>query len=980
MAVTVGELKWTTGMDVSGLERGIKKIEGGFDDIEKKANQMNSVMKYAGSAVGGYLSVSAVTQFGKAVMNVTAEFEKFNAVLTNTLGSNFLANSIMDQIQDFAAQTPFGVRELTDAFVKLANQGFVPTGRQMRQLGDLASSTGKSFDQLAEAILDAQTGEFERLKEFGIKARDAGDQVIFTFKGVATTVDKSSSAIRDYITALGDAQGVTGSMQSISKSLTGQISNLEDNWDNLLKTIGDGTNGVFKEAISTLSKMLTSATEYVEKINTINKYRLDEEVNPVTGRKTVSLPGSPITSSTNARAENIVQLSQGLKEQNDKFREGAKYIREYAAEFKRLNKERQLAVLGVKNKNFASAIDKEYRDMMGTVKAQAEQIIKDRAKPKDANFGGSTKTGKSEEEKRAERIRDAYKKLSSELDLLDLDKKLSFKDLNESKISAYEDLLRSLIENGFRKTDKAVVDVTDKIFKLNVELNKIEGNKFAVDQMSREFENAAKAAAKAEEQFKKTVAQLEDSVDPETFQKLTSPPDLKNSQKTVDAVNKISDAAYDVYVAFDSWSQALEGVDDGLSYTLGQIGQLAAGVSQMAQGVAMGIATGNPIQIASAALTFGAQLFSMGKKVKQMNAAARAEVQKFYNDAKRGELEYQALLRKRSLDSAKQGKSSYQSIISQLDELKKQTPEIQAAYNKIFNSLQGGQFAQGKDSKHGTWFRKAKTWDIMASLAGSDYDRLLQLDTQGKLKGKEKEDFEDLKKLREELDKAGISASELGRQLDEMVTGTNLDSLSTMLADLFKNGKDAAKDFGKSFEQIVGQAVLNSFKFSVIEKQLEPLLDYLTNITKGAKIPTSDEIKAAVEMSKDIAGKIAGDWTAVQSILDEAGLGSALSGAAGNEQGLTSNKVSRQLTEETGSELAGLWRGMYDIGKKQYETLVKMDLNLVRTADTATQTLDRLNKIEQNTASTVTRLDDAITELKAINKNTGGQSARDMGV
>jgi hypothetical protein len=31
---------------------------------------------------------------------------------------------------------------------------------QMRQMGDLASSVGKSFDQLTEAILDAQTGEF----------------------------------------------------------------------------------------------------------------------------------------------------------------------------------------------------------------------------------------------------------------------------------------------------------------------------------------------------------------------------------------------------------------------------------------------------------------------------------------------------------------------------------------------------------------------------------------------------------------------------------------------------------------------------------------------------------------------------------------------------------------------------------------------------------------------------------------------------
>src|SRR5690606_41770376 len=59
----------------------------------------------------------------------------------------------------------------------------------------------------SEAILDAQTGEFERLKEFGIRAKDAGDSVIFTYKGVQTQVEKTSGSIREYITSLGDAQG-----------------------------------------------------------------------------------------------------------------------------------------------------------------------------------------------------------------------------------------------------------------------------------------------------------------------------------------------------------------------------------------------------------------------------------------------------------------------------------------------------------------------------------------------------------------------------------------------------------------------------------------------------------------------------------------------------------------------------------------------------------------------------------------------------
>ena len=59
---------------------------------------------------------------------------------------------------------------MTQSYITLANRGIKPTKEEIIKLGDLASSQGKDFNQLAEAMLDAQTGEFERLKEFGIKA------------------------------------------------------------------------------------------------------------------------------------------------------------------------------------------------------------------------------------------------------------------------------------------------------------------------------------------------------------------------------------------------------------------------------------------------------------------------------------------------------------------------------------------------------------------------------------------------------------------------------------------------------------------------------------------------------------------------------------------------------------------------------------------------------------------------------------------
>lgn len=221
--------------DLKGADKKLKGFTSSAEtNLKGFSSTASSAFKSAGLALAGAFSAGAFISFGKEVLAVTAEFEKFGAVLGNTLGSTALANLKLKEIEEFAAKTPFSVQELTNSFVKLANQGFKPTGDEMRRLGDLAASTGKSFDQLAEAILDAQTGEFERLKEFGVRAQDAGDKVIFTFKGVQTTVEKSSEAIRNYVTSLGDAEGVSGSMAVISQTLTGKISNLGDSWDQML--------------------------------------------------------------------------------------------------------------------------------------------------------------------------------------------------------------------------------------------------------------------------------------------------------------------------------------------------------------------------------------------------------------------------------------------------------------------------------------------------------------------------------------------------------------------------------------------------------------------------------------------------------------------------------------------------------------------------------------------------------------------------
>jgi len=211
------------------------KFQQAINKSNKSVNSFSSNLAKVGGVIAGAFAVDKIMEFGGAVIETTSAFQRFESVLTNTLGSKSQARKALDMITEFAATTPFSVVELTDSFVRLANQGFKPT-------------------------FDAQVGEFERLKEFGIRAEKQGDQVTFTFKNVKTQVDFTSDAIQNYILSLGDLQGVSGAMVGISKTLGGQISMLGDAFDTLKNEIGEALMPILSTAIDKFRSLFESIT------------------------------------------------------------------------------------------------------------------------------------------------------------------------------------------------------------------------------------------------------------------------------------------------------------------------------------------------------------------------------------------------------------------------------------------------------------------------------------------------------------------------------------------------------------------------------------------------------------------------------------------------------------------------------------------------------------------------------------------------
>ena len=244
----------------NGFERDMKKAE-------RTSGSLGGAMGKLKSVLAGVFAATAISAFTNKVVDARAEYEKFNAVLSNTFQSDKVGAAALNMLTDFATKTPFQLNDLTGSFVKLVNRGFNPTMVEMTKLGDLASSQGKGFDQLTEAVLDAQTGEFERLKEFGINASKQGDKVKLSFKSVPKEVANIDAAIRNALMSYGEMTGVAGSMNVISQTLGGKISNLGDQWNSFLVAVGGESGGIFTGVISGVSVALAFLTDNLGNIS-----------------------------------------------------------------------------------------------------------------------------------------------------------------------------------------------------------------------------------------------------------------------------------------------------------------------------------------------------------------------------------------------------------------------------------------------------------------------------------------------------------------------------------------------------------------------------------------------------------------------------------------------------------------------------------------------------------------------------------------
>ena len=99
------------------IQADVAQLKKGLSQSKSEVKGFGTSLKKIGGLLAGAFAIDQITSFGRAVFDTTAEFQKFSAVLTNTLGSGSAARAALNDIRDFASKTPFSVAQLTGSFV-----------------------------------------------------------------------------------------------------------------------------------------------------------------------------------------------------------------------------------------------------------------------------------------------------------------------------------------------------------------------------------------------------------------------------------------------------------------------------------------------------------------------------------------------------------------------------------------------------------------------------------------------------------------------------------------------------------------------------------------------------------------------------------------------------------------------------------------------------------------------------------------------
>ena len=289
-----GSLNITAGIDIRQLNKDVQQIKAQLSSVGKTARdegaKLDSMAMTVGKSMAAMFSIGAAQQFAQKIFNIRSEFQQLEVAFRVLLKSEEKAITLMSELTQFAATTPYGLTEVSSVTKNLLAYGIAAEDvkETLTTLGNIASAVGAPLKDIAYLYGTTMVqGRMytQDLRQFMGRGIDLAGKLAEQF-GVSTSkvqelVTEGKVGAQEFkraIDALGGAGGAyDGLMEEQSKTLQGQFSNLQDSVDMMMNEIGKATQEAFGSGIQAANFLVERYKEIgkvlVSVIATVGAYK-----------------------------------------------------------------------------------------------------------------------------------------------------------------------------------------------------------------------------------------------------------------------------------------------------------------------------------------------------------------------------------------------------------------------------------------------------------------------------------------------------------------------------------------------------------------------------------------------------------------------------------------------------------------------------------------------------------------------------------
>ena len=268
-----GRLYFDVLLNDESLQQGLQRSRESFRSLGESANaelqSMDGFMAKAAQTAAGLFAVDKIKDFVSQLALVRGEYQQLEVAFETMLGSKSKADALMGQLIDTAATTPFEMSEVAEASKMLLAYGMEgdKVNETLIRLGDIAAGLSMPLKDLAflygttmvqGRLYTQDLNQFlgrgipladELAKQFG-KNKSEVKKLVEEGKIGFPEVQKAIEALT------GEGSKFGGLMEKQSKTIKGQLSNIEDAWEQMFNEIGKSQEGNISGALDITGKLI----------------------------------------------------------------------------------------------------------------------------------------------------------------------------------------------------------------------------------------------------------------------------------------------------------------------------------------------------------------------------------------------------------------------------------------------------------------------------------------------------------------------------------------------------------------------------------------------------------------------------------------------------------------------------------------------------------------------------------------------------